>query len=111
MAQPKVNGWSEPGQFIGREIRLINVAGLAACPALPAAWPELDAAIAAIELYATVEQVGDFVETDTEVNLLISGMTYGATDYVDGTVAFFDFLETVVDPVIAGTPVITETVI
>jgi hypothetical protein len=89
--------FTKVGQFIHREIREINVAGLTACPANggdTVAWPELDAAIAIISLFATVEQVGAFEATDTEVNMLISGMAFEGDQYTDGTETFVEFLST-----------------
>lgn len=90
--------FTKVGQFIHREIRQINVAALTAAPVGAgdtAAWPELDAAIAKIALYATVEQVGAFQATDTEVNLLISGMAFDGNQYTNGTETYVQFLSTV----------------
>ena len=76
----KVHGWVETDQFFGREILHINVAGLAACPAANAdgiyEWAELRDAVNAIETIVTISAIGDFVATDTEVNMIIEGHDY-----------------------------------
>lgn len=90
--------FTKVGQFIHREIRQINVAGITACPAGggdTAAWPQLDAALGKIALHATVEQVGAFEATDTEVNLLISGMAFDGNQYTNGTETYVQYLSTV----------------
>jgi len=73
----KVNGFTQSDQFFGRTIVGINVT-LAGSPAdvdgEHVAWPELDAAVQAIELISTVSVVGVYTATDTEINLIIEGV-------------------------------------
>jgi len=73
----KVNGYTEADQFFGRTIVGINVSAMTAAPAgagVTAAWPELDAAVLAIETICTISVVGAFAATDTEVNMIIEGV-------------------------------------
>lgn len=82
---------SSPAKNTGREFKLINISTLTACPALVGGklvrWPELEAAMEAIQGVASIEAVGAFTAADTEVNMLIEGMDFtagsGAAGYSD----------------------------
>jgi hypothetical protein len=85
----KVNGFTTPDQFFGRDILGINVAGMAACPALDGdgnlvKWDDLEAAVAAVEQRFTVSVVGDFTAGDVEVNMIIEGVDLDADAYGAG---------------------------
>ena len=97
---------SSPAKNTGREFKLINVSTLTACPALVdgklVRWPELEAAMEAIQSVASIEAVGAFTATDTEVNMLIEGMDFSAgagaagysDAYVGNTVTWLEYLAT-----------------
>lgn len=93
----KANGFTLPGQFIGRDMLGINVAGMAACPALVGGklvkWPDLDTAVAAIEQRFTVSVVGAYTAGATEVNMIIEGINLDADAYGTG-VDIYDELST-----------------
>jgi hypothetical protein len=73
----KVHGYTEEGQFYGRDLLAITISGLTPCPAAvdgKIAWPELDEAIRLIQQRHTVSVVGAFEEADEEVNLIVEGV-------------------------------------
>jgi len=76
----KVNGYVHEDQFYGRELMIINIAGMPAAPSADpegrVKWPELDEATQAIETRVTVSAVGAFTTGDTEVNMIIEGHDY-----------------------------------
>lgn len=85
----KVNGFTTPDQFFGRDILGINVAGMAAAPALDAEgnlvkWDDLETAVAAIEQRFSISVVGNFTAGDTEVNMIIEGVDLDADAYGAG---------------------------
>jgi len=105
---------SSPAKNTGRDFKLINVSTLTACPALDAdgnlqRWPELEAALDAIQTVASIEAVGAFTATDTEVNMLIEGMDFsaggGAAGYADaysaGTETWLEYLATLTGETVA----------
>ena len=73
----RVNGFTQSDQFIGREILGLTLTGLVAAPADVGGehvlWPELDAAIQAVELTTTVSVVGVYAATNTAVNIIVEG--------------------------------------
>ena len=104
---------SSPAKNTGREFKLINVSTLTACPALVdgklVRWPELEAAMEAIQSVASIEAVGAFTATDTEVNMLIEGMDFSAgagaagysDAYVGNTVTWLEYLATLTGETVA----------
>lgn len=104
---------SSPAKNTGRDFKLINVSTLTACPALVGGelprWPELEAAMEAIQTVASIEAVGDFTAAATEVNLLIEGMDFsagaGAAGYADaysnGTETWLEHLATLTGETVA----------
>ena len=105
---------SSPAKNTGRDFKLINVSAITACPALDAdgnlvRWPELEAAMQAIQTVASIESVGAFTAADTEVNMLIEGMDFtagggaaGYSDaYVGNTVTWLEYLATLTGETVA----------
>ena len=109
----KVNGFVLEDQFFGREILSVAVGLLAAAPALVTdefgvdqyvAWPELDAAVQAIETICTVSLVGVRPELATSVNMLLEGLT-------GNSVTDLAALTALVDAVVVGTGAVTANVL
>ena len=108
----KVHGFATPDQFFGRHVVGITVSGLVACPALVDSklveWPELEAAIKAIESICTISMIGTFTATDTSLNMIVEGVAFpeGEDHYVlaDGTTAatLFEKLDELVGLVTVG---------
>ena len=73
----KVNGFVQSDQFFGRTIVGITVT-LAASPAdvnnEHVKWPELDAAVQAIETISTVSVVVVYTALDTSIHMIIEGV-------------------------------------
>jgi len=63
----KVNGFTQSDQFFG-------TASPADVDGEHVKWPELDAAVQAIETICTVSVVGAYTATDTAINLIVEGV-------------------------------------
>ena len=87
---------------VGREFKLINIAGIDDSTAAAGA-ADLDAELKALSMVCSVTAVGAFVAgTDTEVNVMIEGMNFeagsGAGSYADAyvgnTITWLEYLNT-----------------
>ena len=87
----KVNGFVLADQFFGRDIYGITISTMTACPAdvdsKPVTWPDLNAAVQAVQTISTVAMVGVRPAGATVVNLLLEGTDPVGDKYVlaDGT--------------------------
>ena len=87
---------------VGREFKLINIAGIANADAATGN-ADLDAELKALSTVCSVTAVGAFVAgTDTEVNVMIEGMDFSAgsgagsyaDSYVGNTITWLEYLNT-----------------
>lgn len=75
----RVNGSVQVGQFVGRELQYFTVTKAAAADAA-ALKTEMDALVQALELFGTVEVIGNFDVAATSINFIMSGVAPGATN-------------------------------
>ena len=108
----KVNGFVQSDQFFGRTIVGITVAVLATAPAdvdnEHVKWPELDAAVQAIETICTVSVVGAYTGgAAEEINLIVEGVDAVGDKYKSAgqdtyDMTIFEKLQELVTAVTAG---------